>query len=527
MEISKNKLIIRYFSNPNYLSSLFSHCHPFTSPSLFTKTLNPSLPHTPTPPTTTLHFHQQPNSHPLYSSISSTGSSSFFSVKSPFRQSLISLASYRSIGHSFDHPSFSLHGQFRLLSVSSSDKTSESENIAIGKSGSNVSAKQISGIIELIRSGEDDLELKLNLMGLGLSVDSLIGIFRFLNCERISALRFFVWVRDRNPSLYKNSDVCSLIIDNCGWLDDYETMLCLLREFRSDCICLNEKAFGFLPVLSSSNDSIMKSIRRVVELLHEAGGSCRGSGICGLLTMLSKLDLFEMAKFVIEITDKKASYYSILILEKCRRCCFSEACDLLEEMRQFSCDPDAKTYNYLLSALCKHDRIAEACGVLEEMKKKGCPPDAITFEILIYFSCRLGQLDAAIQFFDQMVSMGLEPRLTTHAAFIKGFFHSRQYDKAYNYVVDSGVKYKDSGNMIYSLLARLHHRNGNLITAGNILIEMMDKGLIPFFPDYIKIMKQLYRSGRTQLAGDLKRKFSRLRSESGSLGGELIDCENP
>ncbi|GMP79052.1 hypothetical protein CsSME_00034745 [Camellia sinensis var. sinensis] len=362
---------------------------------------------------------------------------------------------------------------------------SESENIAIGKSGSNVSAKQISGIIELIRSGEDDLELKLNLMGL-----------------------------DRNPSLYKNSDVCSLIIDNCGWLDDYETMLCLLREFRSDCICLNEKAFGFLPVLSSSNDSIMKSIRRVVELLHEAGGSCRGSGICGLLTMLSKLDLFEMAKFVIEITDKKASYYSILILEKCRRCCFSEACDLLEEMRQFSCDPDAKTYNYLLSALCKHDRIAEACGVLEEMKKKGCPPDAITFEILIYFSCRLGQLDAAIQFFDQMVSMGLEPRLTTHAAFIKGFFHSRQYDKAYNYVVDSGVKYKDSGNMIYSLLARLHHRNGNLITAGNILIEMMDKGLIPFFPDYIKIMKQLYRSGRTQLAGDLKRKFSRLRSES-------------
>ncbi|GFY96843.1 hypothetical protein Acr_11g0011490 [Actinidia rufa] len=281
---------------------------------------------------------------------------------------------------------------------------------AVGKLVPNVSPKQVSEIIEVIRSGEDDLEFKLNMMSISLSVESLSGIFRVLNCERVSALRLFVWAREMNLSLYYSADVCSLFIDNCGWLEDYETMRCLLKDFRSNRICLSEKAFGFLPVLGSSKVSIVESITRVLELLNEVGGSCHGSGICALLNLLSKMDLFEIAKFVIEITDRKTSYYNILILEMCQRCLFSEARGMIEEMRRCNCDPDVKTYNYLLSALCKNDRTTEACSLLKEMKDKGCPPGALTFEIFIYYSCRLGKLDAAARFFDQMVSRGLEPR---------------------------------------------------------------------------------------------------------------------
>ncbi|KAL6974448.1 hypothetical protein U1Q18_028631 [Sarracenia purpurea var. burkii] len=518
---NQTRKLVRNFSNPNYVSFLFSPSEPFSA-SLISETPNPNLLPTPTSAIYQIRqLHPNPTSHPLSSSISSIGQLPFFSaISSPISQSLISPATYRR-SHSVLRP------RFRLISVSSSGGSTEFENMAasidgpdqskfrvsnVCDFGSNLDLKQIPEIIEIIRSSEDDLEVKLNLMSISLSVESLRGIFRVLNCERISALRFFMWARDKNPNLFYKPDVCSLIIDNCGWLNDYVTMRWLLNDFSLKQICLTEKAFGFLPVLGSSKALLMDPLKRVVGLLNEAGGSCRGSGICGLLKMLSKLNLFEMAKFVIEITEIKASYYNILILEKCRRCCFGEAREMLEEMRQFGCDLDAKTYNYLLSTMCKHDRTAEACSLLEEMSEKGCPPDALTFEIFICSLCRLGNLDAAVKILDEMVGGGIEPRVATHAAIVKGYFYSMQYETAYNYVVSSSVKYKQSSNIIYTLLASLHHRKGDFITAGNILLEMMNKGLIPRFPVYVKIWKWLYKSGRTKLAGDLKSRFYRLRS---------------
>ncbi|XP_052189034.1 pentatricopeptide repeat-containing protein At4g31850, chloroplastic-like [Diospyros lotus] len=348
-------------------------------------------------------------------------------------------------------------------------------------------------------------------MGISTSVESLSGIFGGLNSEGVSGLRLFAWARGMDPSLCDSSDVCSLIIDNCGWLDDYGTMFRLLKEFSSRQICLNEKAFGFLLFLCSNKASMLESTRRVVNLLNEVGGSCLGSGICGLLKMLSKLDLFDLAKFVMEITDRRVPYYNILILEICQRCCFEEAHDMIEEMRQFGCDPDSRTYNYLLSSLCKHDRTAEVLNVFREMQNKGCPPDSLTYEIVIYFLCRLGKLDIAGHFYDMMVSRGLEPRLATFTTLIEGYFKSGQYEDAYNYVVASGDKFWHSGNRIYSFLADLYRRKGHLMTAAKILIEMMDKGLIPEFPVYMTITKRVYKCGGGQLASDLKRRFTRLR----------------
>ncbi|XP_052189003.1 pentatricopeptide repeat-containing protein At4g19440, chloroplastic-like [Diospyros lotus] len=184
-----------------------------------------------------------------------------------------------------------------------------------------------------------------------------------------------------------------------------------------------------------------------------------------------------------EITDRRVPYYNILILEICQRCCFEEAHDMIEEMRQFGCDPDSRTYNYLLSSLCKHDRTAEVLNVFREMQKQG-----------------LGKLDIAGHFYDMMVSRGLEPRLATFTTLIEGYFKSGQYEDAYNYVVASGDKFWHSGNRIYSFLADLYRRKGHLMTAAKILIEMMDKGLIPEFPVYMTITKRVYKCGGGQLA---------------------------
>lgn len=390
------------------------------------------------------------------------------------------------------------------------DNENESMDMGIDGLGANASPNQVSKIVELIKRGETDMELSLNLMNVSFSTAALTEIFRVLNCERVSALRFFIWIKGLHPKLHFNSDICSLIIDNCGWLDDYDTMKSLLKDFKARRVCLTKKAFGFLPVFSLSKASAMDSIRGLIIVLDEVGGSCRSTGIRALIEMLSDLGSFEMAKFVIEITERKPSYYNILILEQCRRCNFKEAQDILEEMEQLGCNPDSKSYNYILSSLCKNNRTAETHELLVKMQKKGCPPDAITFEIFIYYSTRLGKLDFALEFLDQMVARSIEPRLTTHAAFIRGYLDSEQNEEAYNYVVDARVKYKDSSNFIYSLLASLHRKKGNLLIAQKILIEMMDKGLRPHLPVYMKVLRQLQKSRRGDLASDLKIRFSGL-----------------
>ncbi|KAL0326424.1 UNVERIFIED_CONTAM: hypothetical protein Sradi_5211700 [Sesamum radiatum] len=233
-----------------------------------------------------------------------------------------------------------------------------------------------------------------------------------------------------------------------------------LKKFTSENICLTYEAFGFIPVLVSTDSSLKQSTKKVVDLLNKVGGSCRNSGVSALVEMFCKLDLFEMA------------------------------------------------------SLWKNGRIDEASGLLDEMKEIGISPDAITFEILINFACSSGNMDHVHQLLDQMVSQGLEPRLATHACIVKTLFTAEQYEAAHKHVVDSSISYKTSSNTMYSLMANLYREKGDIVSAQNTLIKMMEKSLKPNFSIYIKIVKQLRRTGRANLARDLENRHSKFLIKS-------------
>ncbi|XVF30177.1 hypothetical protein REPUB_Repub16aG0034700 [Reevesia pubescens] len=353
------------------------------------------------------HSPISPQFHTISSTDSSTYSSSFPSTPCPPSFQFLNAYNFR---------------WFRSFSAASS-------------SGLDASAKQISEIINFIRSGENNLESKLDGMNVSLSEASLNSIFRVLNCQKISALRLFNWIRKSHPEFYHNSDICSLVIDNCGRLDDFDSMFNLLNDFRLHGICLNQKAFGYLPAIVSSKASTEKSICKVVEVLNEIGGSCGVSGIHALIEMFCVLGSFQMAKYVIANTGKRLSNYNILIRGMCRVGDFQEAREILDGMIKVGCNPNSQPFNYVLSCLCKNDKTAEAGQLLEQMLRSSCPPDALTFEVYICYLCKLGKLDMAFEWFDGMVSRGIEPRASTHAAFIKGYFKLKQYHKAYKYVV--------------------------------------------------------------------------------------------
>ncbi|KAI3758683.1 hypothetical protein L6452_06254 [Arctium lappa] len=376
-----------------------------------------------------------------------------------------------------------------------------------------VSPKMVSQVIDVVRSSKGDCRSKLDLMDIKLSTTSIFEIFQVLSFERLHGLQFFEWVRDNNWDSYRKADVYSLMIDNCGWLGDYNTMTSLLEKFNQERICLTDKAFGFLSVLDSSKPQAMESIESVIGILNKVGGSTRHSGIFAMIHMLCAIDSFEMAKFVMKITENKLSYYAILVREKCRRGCSEEAYALIGEMRVAGCEPDTKIYNYILGSLCKSGKLAEALHMLKEMKEMGVDPDLITFEVFISSSCRLGNLELANQILKMLTDTGRIPRLETYAALVRGYYNAGRKEEAYKFVQDLEVKKMPAVNKMYSLLANFHQREGNIDVAHRIFNEMMEKGLKPDYLHYAKTKNVLRHTGDRQLAQDLQKKFLKFRVE--------------
>lgn len=362
-----------------------------------------------------------------------------------------------------------------------------------------ISIGDINSIIDVIKGDGSDMEFRLNSVGLHQS-KSILEVLHWLNLSKVPTLRFFTWLRGAHPSYCRNADICSLVVANCGLLGDYTAMVNLLKGFRDQQICLSVRAFGFLPISRTSMENAKKSVTEVVEILTEVGGSCGNSGIHSLVEMLCSLNAFDLAIYVIEITERKLTYYNILVKHLCMRGQFGDARNVFEEMRQFSCDPDSKTYNYLISSLCKQGNIDEAFSILQEMLSIGCSPNLITFEVLIYFACMYGRSDQAVMLHKLMVSEGVKPRLLTHYAFIRGYFRSQRFEEAHRYVINTAAQDKCSAQEVYNVLASLHIQDGDLLAAHNLLLEMLEKGLKPKHSTFLRATKCLHKTGKANFA---------------------------
>lgn len=411
------------------------------------------------------------------------------------------------------------YGRMCVCSFSSSSRAEmfrndklEGESKKLGRLWEHFVPNHVSRTIEIIRRDEDDMEANLNLLSPKLSTECIAEIFQVLNSQKLSGLRFFRWVQVTNPRLFLSSGYCSLIINNCGWIGDYDNLLCLLKEFKVEGICLTKSAFGFLPVVGFRNASKMDAVRSLVDMLNRVGGSCRSSGICALVNMFCELNWFDMAEQVIEMSEKKTPYYHILIRQRCKRGHIKEVHGIIERMKESNCRPKIQTYNYLLSSLSKVDEIHNIEQMIEEVKETGICPDAITYEILIKSYCRSRKVDFAMKLMDTMINCGLEPRLQTHNILLKEIFKSKEYEAAHNYVVDMSGRHKQFTSVMYCLLADLYLGSEQLVEAQYVIIEMMDKGMKPDSRVYGRILRKLETSSRKDLIEDLQHKYSGFHS---------------
>ncbi|XP_004513355.3 uncharacterized protein [Cicer arietinum] len=368
-------------------------------------------------------------------------------------------------------------------------------------------SKQVSEIIRLICEGVNDLDYRLNMMNVSLSMSSVIYIFDKLASERVSALLFFDWLNVSHTELCCDPEIGGLIVENCGLVGNFDAMVAILNEFNRKKMCLGRRAFRFLVVLRLDKDSSMECVRRVIDVLNKVGGVCRNSGVQLLIEIFCFSGSFDMAEFVIEEAGRKVNHYNFLLRMMCKRGDFERVCDLVKKMKRSGAEPNGSTYSLLVSCLFNIDNFVGTCQVIETMEKDDGLPDEFTFDTLIRLSCKHGQIDLALKFLDKMTLKGIEPCSLTHAAVIKFYFESGKYDAAYEYVADSAGKYSYSSNENYTLLASLHLKKGNVLLSQRILYEMMDKGLKPNYSVYTKVRKRLEKKNRKDLSLELSRRY--------------------
>ncbi|XP_050906653.1 pentatricopeptide repeat-containing protein At5g02860 [Lathyrus oleraceus] len=369
-------------------------------------------------------------------------------------------------------------------------------------------SKQVSEIIALICDGVNDLEYRLNMMNVSLSLSSVVYVFDKLASERVSALMFFHWLNVSHRELCCDPEIGNLVIENCGLLGNYEAMVPVLVEFNLKRMCLGRRAFRFLVVLRLDKDSSMECVRRVVDALNKVGGVCRSSGVKLLIETFSFSGDFDIAEYVIEETGRNVSRYNFLLRLMCKRGYYERVDDLVEKMKGIGVEPDGSTYNLLVSCLMKIGKFVEACQVFEMVERENGLPDGFSVDVLISLLCKHGQIDLALKFLDKMALKGIQPCSLTNAVVIKSYFESGKYDEAHEYVVDSACKHSYSSNESYTLLASLYLKKGSVLLSQRILREMMDRGLKPNYSVYMKIRKCLEKKNKKDLSLELSTRFS-------------------
>ncbi|XP_006649288.1 pentatricopeptide repeat-containing protein At3g62470, mitochondrial-like [Oryza brachyantha] len=393
--------------------------------------------------------------------------------------------------------------------------STEPANPRISSVATAAAAAVSDAIVGLVAAGGRTLEADLDRLGPALSHPLVSATLRALTDRGVPAAGFFDWValrRGFSPSAHAHN----LLVDNAGRLADYQAMSRALASMSARRIPLIERAFAFL---NSSRGNARDTAIAILRTLDEVGGPCRASGVFSLVKALASIGEFDAAMFVIQETAKEVRYYNALMAVKCKAGDFHGAREVFDGMRRSGFDPNANSWNYLLGCLLKNGRFAEGCELVETMERSGPDdiPNSLTYEILAYHACKAGRMDSATQIVDQMFLEKLTPRITIHTAFIKGFLCTGRIEDACRYVSAMSTRDRHSVNRNYSLLARLLCKTGRIVDAGRILYELMEKkGLLPDHSAYIRVIKDLYKVGKGDLATELKLIFHKLSAHAGS-----------
>lgn len=180
--------------------------------------------------------------------------------------------------------------------------------------------------------------------------------------------------------------------------------------------------------------------------------------------------------------------YSILIHGLCDEGNLKEAMMVWRQMLGKGLAPDVVAYSSMIHGLCKAGSLEQGLLLFNEMlcKDPDSQPDVITYNILFSALCKHDKISHAINLLNNMLDRGCDPDIVTCKIFLMTFKNNVN-------------PLQDGKEFLEELFLRLHKRQ-HVNGASNIIEAMLQKCLYPKISTWEKIIRELCRHRKVQLA---------------------------
>ncbi|KAK9277985.1 hypothetical protein L1049_027542 [Liquidambar formosana] len=174
--------------------------------------------------------------------------------------------------------------------------------------------------------------------------------------------------------------------------------------------------------------------------------------------------------------------------------------------------PSVATYNALIQVLCKKDSVENAILVFEEMVRKGYVPNSTTYVVVIRGLCHAEKMEKAMEFLGRMKDDECEPNVQTYNVVIRYFCDAGDIEKGLDvFEKMSGgdcLPNLDTYNILISAMF-VRKKSDDLLVAGKLLIEMVDRGFLPRKFTFNRVLNGLLLTGNQGFAKEILRLQSR------------------
>ncbi|KAJ7956291.1 Pentatricopeptide repeat-containing protein [Quillaja saponaria] len=206
--------------------------------------------------------------------------------------------------------------------------------------------------------------------------------------------------------------------------------------------------------------------------------------------------------------------YNLMLKGYFRAGQINEAWEFFLQMKKRKCDIDVVTYTTLV--LCKKDSVENALLAFEEMLMKGYVPNSTTYNVIIRGLCHAGDMERGMEFFEKMEADECEPNVQTYNVMIRYFCDSGEIEKGLSLFEKMGngtcLPNLDTYNILISSMF-VRKKSDDLLVAGKLLIEMVDRGFLPRKFTFNRVLNGLLLTGNQ----DFAKEILRLQSKCGRL----------
>ncbi|GAB4824360.1 Pentatricopeptide repeat-containing protein At1g74900, mitochondrial [Ancistrocladus abbreviatus] len=184
----------------------------------------------------------------------------------------------------------------------------------------------------------------------------------------------------------------------------------------------------------------------------------------------------------------------------------SKARRIFNEMVKDGVLPTIVTYNALIQVLCKKDSVENAIAVFEEMVWKGYLPNSMTYNLLIRGLCHVGKVERAMEFMRRMKDDECEPNVQTYNLLIRYYCDAGELEKGLDVfdMMASGqcLPNLDTYNILISSMF-VRKKPEDLVVAGKLLIEMIERGFLPRRFTFNRVLNGLLLTGNQGFAKEI------------------------